>query len=785
MQLFYSIIKMCMRILFVISIILGSKIIFADEPGVICGYVFDSRKNPVENVHVILTGSKKGDVTDIEGYFLIERVNSGIYSLVIDHIAYKRIIVEKVRIKSGETVEIDPVKLEKKIIRMQGVVISALRRERKVTDVPFPVFSVSSREIMKRNAKTTSEVLREETNVFIQKTSHGGGSAVIRGLGSNQILLLVDGIRLNNSVYRRGNHSYLTWVDNNALKRIEVVRGPSSILYGSDALGGVINTITRTPEFSSHGLKFHYGLKGRYASADNERSSRAELSVNGKKIAFFSGFSLKKFGDLRRGENSSHTCLEKNDVVQKPTGFDCYDFDSKLVYAPAKTQKFTLATQYTKKMHLPRYDKYLYNDYYLYEYHPQIRKLGYLKYENEFKSRYVSSLKLVLSWQSQEEGRRKQSVSEDPLTQEKVDVHTSGFTLQLNSIFGRHSFTYGTDIYLDNIFSERFLIYTETGERVKQMQARYPDGAEYLNLGFFLQDELSLGTKWSAVTGIRYSVFSTEFNLPESGFDNKISQKFNSFTASVGLLRKINDSVFLNASVRQAFRAPNLSDLSKLGESKGDIYEVPNQDLEPEKMLSYDLGMKVSSSRLSGQFSLYYASLRDLIASDYTFYQGSPIIQRQGREFTVKSKQNTGDACFKGIESSVYYNFTDHFSLRSNISFPYGQNITRSEPVSGVPPAFGLVGLRWDKDFLGVDIYLRFAASQKRISADDWDDPRIPEGGTPGWSTWNFRLGCDISGIGRLQLAVENIFDLNYREHGSGVNGPGRNFIIGFGISDM
>lgn len=221
-----------------------------------------------------------------------------------------------------------------------------------------------------------------------------------------------------------------------------------------------------------------------------------------------------------------------------------------------------------------------------------------------------------------------------------------------------------------------------------------------------------------------------------------------------------------------------MSDITKLGESKGLIYEVPNYDLQPEKMLNFDVGFTIHSELLKLAFSMYYARIHDLISSSDASYKGSSTILINGDEYIIKSKQNIGQAFIRGIEASLHYPLTEELFISGNVCSAFGHNTTLNEPVGGIPPAFGLLGLKWKRNDCFITVYSRFASKQNRLSADDLDDPRIPVNGTPGWQILSMRTGVNVLAWCRLQVALENIFDVNYREHGSGINGPGRNFIV-------
>ena len=246
-------------------------------------------------------------------------------------------------------------------------------------------------------------------------------------------------------------------------------------------------------------------------------------------------------------------------------------------------------------------------------------------------------MQMTASYHRQEEGREIQKTQEMLLEKERDDVRTIGFSIQVHSLLGNHFFTAGSDMYFDVVSSERHFVDTKTGNYEPDYRGRYPDDSRYNSYGYFIQDEIRFLSQWTVVPGIRYSLYSTRFHIPKdpsSCFElGDFQQNFHAFTSSLGLIRKIGKHVFLNANIGQAFRAPNLNDIARLGQSKGSIYEVPNPDLEPEKVLSFDLGLKIDSHFLTASIAAYYSSIRDVLASAETTYEGSPVIELLGVEY--------------------------------------------------------------------------------------------------------------------------------------------------------
>jgi len=748
------------------------------------GFVVGPDDKPIPNLHVSVNQTKLADVTDSDGYFFIEKVLPGNYVIKFDHIGFKTKQIEVNCVDANQIINLDRIVLEQKIINLNEVVVTATRSDRCIYEVPQPINLVSKKAIKQRSAKTSAEALREETGVFVQKTNHGGGSAILRGLSSNQILILVDGIRLNNSTYRLGNHQYLTTVDNNSLQQIEVVRGPASVLYGSDALGGTINLITKTPSFDKGNFLFNYNILGRYASADAEKMSSTRFSIYSPHVVMLAGFSYKNYGDLQRGRNSDYFSLENstNGILQTPSGYHAYDFDTKFLFRLNSAQLVTLAYQLSRQQKVPRYDKYEINDYYRWLYHPQNRDLIYVNYDNKLSNPFITCLKVSLSFQRQVEGREIQKSITSSSEKTKADVRTLGLTVQCQSVWQKHNFTYGSEFYFDKVYSETFTINTQTSETNKEQRSLYPDGANYNSAGLFVQDEIYLTDRFKLTTGVRYSFVFTSYTIPYDSTAvldlGAVKQNFQAITGTVGAIYRFTDFFNTAVNVGQAFRAPNLSDFSKFGESKGETFEIPNPNLKPEKMINGDVGFRFYFDWLKASASVYYSQISDLVASANTLYNGSPVLEKNDVVYIVKTKRNIGSAFVRGMEATAELNVNNRLKIYGNITTTYGQNTSLNEPVGGIPPMFGLIGLRWETENYDASFYMRFAGKQDRLSSDDLDDPRIPAGGTPGWQTINFRTSFYMLSHLTLQLALENILDYNYREHGSGINGPGRNLII-------
>ncbi len=376
------------------------------------------------------------------------------------------------------------------------------------------------------------------------------------------------------------------------------------------------------------------------------------------------GLSIKDFGHLKRGAASRDRSIETttNGTEQRPTAFYGHDGDAKLLYAWKPGRTITLAWQRSRQFEVPRYDKYESGRAVRWIFDPQERDLAYGTFVHVIKEGWIDRFRGTLSWQRQAEAREIQSDSLTLITREKDATITRGASLQGEKLLSGHELTFGGDAYFDRVDSDRFFIEPVTGSRTDDIRGRFPDDARYENLGIFLRDEYRLLERWTASAGTRAGRFEAEFRVPEGEGGNggeesigDVEQSFHALSSSASLTFEAGDHLMLSAGLSQGFRAPNLSDLAKLGESKGTTFEVPNHGLRPEKLISYDLGARYAGRKIEGNAAIYYAAIRDLIATGDTTWNGSPTIEINGDLKQIRTKKNLGDGFLRGIEVELRY----------------------------------------------------------------------------------------------------------------------------------
>lgn len=643
------------------------------------------------------------------------------------------------------------------VIPLQEVIVTSQREAQSPLLIPYSVSSLSRGAIDEYSVRTAPEALTSVNGVFVQKTNHGGGSPFLRGLTGNQTLLVVDGIRLNNSIYRYGPTQYMNTLDPFAVQKMEVAMGTGSVQYGSDAMGGVIQIFTKEPEFQPGATSIHGKALGRLMSGGMEKTGRGELEMRSSKVAALVGATRRNFGDLIGGKETGR---------QSPSGYDELAFDAKVRTQLQPAVQLTLASQMTRQEHVPVYHKVVLENYLQNEFNPQQRLLSYARLNIKGQHKLLNRLKLIASWQNSAEGRLSRKNESSIQVREKDKVNTLGFTMEVSSKpFNAWTATSGMEIYHDKVGSTRSEHTVGGNDPVIEKRGLYPDQSTYDNYSLFTLHRLNSG-KWILDGGIRLNAFKINISDPTLG-DVKITPE--AFVFNAALMYNLNASNRVYGALSSGFRAPNIDDMGTIG-IVDFRYEQPAYDLKPEQSMNYELGYKFSTSILQGTLSAYYMDLRQLItrvADEGHFIDG----------YQVYRKENVEKAAIKGIEAMVNWKVGPSLELNTGVSYTYGQNKTKDEPLRRIPPLNARTAgtYRHGKTYATAELLV--AAKQDRLAQGDKSDNRIPQGGTPGWQVVNLYAGLHLSPF-KLTAGIQNLGDEDYRTHGSGINGVGRSAVV-------
>jgi outer membrane receptor protein involved in Fe transport len=659
------------------------------------------------------------------------------------------------------------------------LVYSVNRTPERPFDTTRAVQVITAEDIWRQNARTVPELLMNETGIFVQQTNYGGGSPIVRGLMGKQIVILLDGVRINNATFRFGPLQYLNTIDISAVERIEIVRGVESVL-GSDSLGGLINIILKKGPPAGTNQAIGGTVSTRLSSGDAGGAGHAEVYGRIDKLRYSFGTTYRRAGDVQPGDNRP---------AQRLTGYDegAAAMSAEYAVSPARTLSLryhTLTQDKVPGASAGATTTYLVND-------PQKLHLLTLEYQDLTKHRLFDQLQVTGYVNRQDEGQieiRSTAINVERRNLDSDDV--VGASLQMASFLGgSHRLIYGFDYTNERIDSVRNDVNVVTGA-VAVARGKFTDNARYETAALYVQDHFDI-TKWLTPSiGARYGRTSA------SGSENSkvavldLASTQTGLTGSAGVVGHLSHLVNIVASVTRGFRPPNIDDLSRYDDRSGsEGIEIPNPGLRPERSLTYEIGVKVDSAHLDGSAFYYDSQLEDLHDRRPGISNGLPYFDlndngiRDANEPTVLQRVNVGSATIRGVELDARYRFSPAFSLAANFTRTRGEDHVLNEPLSRIPPDFGRLTVRWSPGAgqrrVWSELGYTLVAAQRRISTRDKGDARIGKTGTDGFDLFDARGGFDLPHQIRVSLAVENIFDTAYKYHASGVLRPGRQFVLG------
>lgn len=644
-------------------------------------------------------------------------------------------------------------------ILIPEIVITAQRTKTDNINRPESISTMSNLDMRLGTAMSTPDALDVLPGVWMQQTNLGGGSPFIRGLTGYHTLILIDGIRLNNSTFRSGPNQYLNTIDPLHIEHVEVMKGQGSVPYGSDALGGTLQLFSKSPDFSITGNELKGSLYGKYMSQGMEMASRLEIEANSNKTAFMAGATLRKLGDIVAGGDLG---------TLSPTGYPEVAMDGVIKHRFNNKQLLTGSVQFHRQEDVPLYHKIENGDYSKYQFDPQQRLLSYLRLESFYESPLFSKIRYTASYQNSLEKRIKQRSGSTITNEEEDKVSTFNGSVE---VFSRPAsfweISSGIEYYEDQISSKTSSTDEISGE-TQELRGLYPDGSLARNFALYTLHSFNLN-RFLFTLGGRYNYI--QLSVPDEMGDIKISPS--ALVGSAGLNYKISEELRFVSSVSSGFRAPNINDVSSLGIADF-RYEIPNYDLKPEKSVNVDVGLKLQSRRYSGNIIFFRNHLKDLIANVKSSYNGNDSIDG----VQVYQRQNIKEAVIQGIEADASYSFLPSLSMFGNISYTYGKDMATDEPLRRIPPLNSRLGLKYlHVSSFNSSIEWAYAGEQTRLSQGDIDDNRIQEGGTPPWNVFSWYLGY-TGGFFQVNAGIHNIFNEAYRYHGSGIDGRGRCFWI-------
>ncbi|MBC8151945.1 MAG: TonB-dependent receptor, partial [Bacteroidetes bacterium] len=685
-----------------------------------------SSLQPIESVEIIREsgGPSPARFTDRTGTTDVSTLSDA------DKLAFQRVGYQTAHYTLAQLQALNfTVLLAEKQLELNEVVVAANRTAEPLSRVAQPIRVFTRSELRFLNQPTMAEVLQQSGQVLVQKSQLGGGSPILRGFEANKVLLVVDGVRMNNAIFRGGHLQNILSIDNAVAERVEIVLGPGSVVYGSDALGGVIYVQTLSPKLSGPaGPTLNANGFVRYGSAMHEKTAHADWNVGFRRWAFTSSLTASEFGDLRQGnqrnadirslglrpfyagyENETDVRLPNPDLnVQTPSGYKQIDILQKVLFQPGDQTQHGLNLQFSTTTDIPRYDRLTETDargnlsHAQWYYGPQKRLLTAYNLTSQFASGVADELKIVAAYQFIEESRHNRRFGNYGLQHrtERVGVWTLNADLK-KRLTPTHTLRYGLEVTHNIVQSTAYRENVQTG-KIDPLDTRYPDGgANTQSLAGYASGTVDVGTRSTLTYGGRYAhnrLFATFtdktfFPFP---FDD-ITQQTGALTGSLGWVTRLPGDWRLAGSLSSGYRVPNVDDLAKVFESVAGTLIVPNPTLKPERTYTVDAGVrKQLAERVSLDIEGFYTLYNNAIATQPGTLNGQSQIDYNGRPSRVVTQRNSQRARLYGFNAQLSADPTPWLTLFGTVTYTRGrvQTDTTAFPLDHIPPLYGKAGIR-------------------------------------------------------------------------------------------
>jgi outer membrane receptor protein involved in Fe transport len=649
--------------------------------------------------------------------------------------------------------------------RPEEILVTATRRTVSIAEVSSGITLVDGAAA--RDKKLLTDALDVEVGVYLQQTTPGQGAAIIRGLKGSSILHLVDGIRVNNAIFRSAPTQYFALVPTSAVERIEVLRGTPASLYGSDAVGGVVQLVTRTPRFDPSESGYRGEVYAAYDTAELGRMLGATVDAGSSRIATSFSAEFLDTGDRRTGGS---------DRVG-PSGYQSRAARWVLAGRPDDERSWLFDVHYLEQPETPRIDELVpgfgqtepSSSEFLFK--PNRRVFVHGKFGHEDGALGLD-WNVDLAWQRIDDDRvsRDFGATDRRFESNRSDLY--GLVVSGSRVADTGSWIVGAEAYRDEVASQRSDESLVDGQ-VTALTPRFPDGSEIERFAIFGNTERYVSVRNILSGGLRVS--HENVSLPSTPVSAAASVRVTDTSGDVGWIFNATDKLQLVANAGFGFRAPNVFDLGTLGNRPGNRFNIPNPDLDSERVVQLDAGVRYSDDRARFELMIYTLDYDDRITSVLT-----GDVTPEGRD--VVQSVNAADSTIRGLEGGAGFDISDTVSIEAVLNYTWAeQRISGSSAEAGdrIPPLSGRLNIGYDGggNFMA-EAWLRFAGEQDRLSARDVRDTRIDPNGTGGWGIMGARGGWDFRGGWSFTAGIDNVFDKRYRVHGSGLDAPGRNLMI-------
>jgi hemoglobin/transferrin/lactoferrin receptor protein len=704
-------------------------------------------------------------------------------------------------------------------VTLDMVIVSATRWNQTTRDVPGRITSIPARDVALQNPQTAADLLASSGEVFIQKSQQGGGSPMIRGFATNRLLYTVDGVRMNTAIFRAGNLQNVISLDPFTLENAEVLFGPGSVIYGSDAIGGVMTFQTLTPKLSANGKTVVSGQATmRYSSGNSEKTGHFDVNVGWKRWALLTSASSNDYGDLRMGAHGPDDYLRTfyvsridgrdqvianpNPLIQVPTGYAQHNLMQKVRFSPDQRWDLQYGFHYSETSAYSRYDRLIETTVdgvprsAEWSYGPQKWMMNLFSATHRTQNPAFNLMALRLAHQYFEESRIDRNFSggnRNRLRTQLEQVQAFSFNADFEKSAGRHELFYGIEAVVNDVRSRGTALHILTGDPIA-VADRYPQAiwqsyAGYLNYQFRLSEKLL------AQAGARYSRYGLEADFSRHlefyPFDFSTSSLGDgALTGSLGAVYSPTESWRLSFNASTGYRAPNVDDVGKIFDFAAGEVVVPNPGLKAE----YAWNGEVNVARIFGDlvkldFTAYYTQLTDAMVRREYAVNGQDSLLYDGEMCRVFAIQNAAWANVFGFNAGMEVKLPAGFGLSTHYNYQVGREEmddgTESRSRHAAPP-FGVTRLTYTYEKVRLQVYAIYCSevSYENLNEEERQKPSLyakdADGNpySPAWYTLNFKATCQLDERISVSAGLENITDRRYRPYSSGLTAPGRNFLL-------
>jgi hemoglobin/transferrin/lactoferrin receptor protein len=768
-------------------------------------------KEPIFGVAIYNTDKSKSIITNFLGEASLEdfSISEVIYFKHLSHVLKT--------VTKSQLGNLNRVYLDSNTEDLGEIVISASKFEQSKRDIPQKIISISANDIQFTNPQTSADVLETTGQVYVQKSQLGGGSPMIRGFSTNRLLITVDGVRMNNAIFRGGNLQNVISIDPFSIQNTEVTLGSGSVIYGSDAIGGVMSFYTQKPQLSlADSLLLKANVIGRYATANGEKTGHFDFNLGYKKWAFVTNASYNNFGDLRMGSHGPNNYLRPefaqttntgdvikqntNPLVQTPTAYNQLNLMQKVFFEPYKNLSFDLGLFHTTTSNYARYDRLIrYRRGVLrsaeWDYGPQNWFMSNLQVTKlSSNSNIYDKIKVTAAYQNFQESRMDRDFQSTQRNSRNEAVNAYSFNVDFEKALSlKTEMFYGLEYVFNKV--------TSTGDTedistnvITPTVSRYPNGSSWQSAAVYSSIKYKPNNKFVFQTGLRFNHIVSKASFKENNvylnlpFD-EANNTSSALTGTAGVSWSPNPILQWKLNASSAFRAPNIDDIGKVFDSEPGSVVVPNKNLKPEYAYGGELGLKLDfNNTLVLDMNTYYTYLDNaLVRRDYTL-NGNSEIMYDGELSNVQAIQNASKAWIYGFEVGFKLALSKQLKLTSQYNIIGGTEVEDGieVPVRHAAPNFGNSHLIWNINNLKFDAFANYnnELSYNQLAPSEIEKDYIyavdANGNpySPSWYTLNFRTQYQINDNTTITAILENITDQRYKTYSSGIAAAGRNFIL-------